>query len=124
MNKAKVQSQRLRVMLSEEFSHKYCRIGSLVLNIVCKGLLLGMQARGHGGSLSQSITLVCKPAERSRVHGGAPVQSKLRLDQLGRGTLGMMGDCAKGYLCIRGLMTVKGHAEGDICKSQKTVITP
>jgi hypothetical protein len=46
-HKAKVQSQRARVMLSMESPHDYHRIDSLGLNLACEGILLGMWAGGH-----------------------------------------------------------------------------
>jgi hypothetical protein len=47
---AKVQSQRERMTLFGESLHNNCRIGTLGLNLSHKGLLLGMQARGHRDS--------------------------------------------------------------------------
>jgi hypothetical protein len=41
-------------MLLGESPHRNCRIDSSGLNLACVGLLLGMQAEGHGDSKTES----------------------------------------------------------------------
>jgi hypothetical protein len=61
-HKVKVQSQRARVSLFGESPHNYHMVNSSGLNLTCLGLLLGMQAEGHGDPLNQSSTLSSKPS--------------------------------------------------------------
>jgi hypothetical protein len=50
----KVQSQRVRVMLSRDSLHNNCGTGSSGLNHACEGLLLGMWAEGHRDSCDEA----------------------------------------------------------------------